>query len=179
MFDKRKEFQVIDEKLNEIRILCNRCQIPFVWVAAVMDDGKHTEYQVCVDPNTQKDSRDKHYICNALTPGTLEVEVTDDKIKDIVKVLNGFRVVASTKDITAEDFDLSQHTGGSTHRIYDKEVGGFFITEDAMENEEETKMSYDDKKVPLDAFEDEIDVKINNCNYDDLTKIDDDFKHHE
>lgn len=96
MFDKEKQFEIIEEKLNEIRIACNRMQIPFIWVAAIKDDGQSTEYKIAVDANDTPDLDVNKYLCNALIPGSMGIKLKDDKLKDIVKVLNGFKVVPDT-----------------------------------------------------------------------------------
>ena len=82
MFDRRAEFEKIEELLNQVRIQCNRAMIPFIWVAVVSDDGKQTGYQVAIDENQKRDRKDKNYVCNALVPGSMEVSLADDKIKD-------------------------------------------------------------------------------------------------
>ena len=64
---------MIDDKLKEIRIYCNRLQIPFIWVAAVYDNGNETEYRVAVDENNQiEDVEEKPYICQGLHREVLE-----------------------------------------------------------------------------------------------------------
>ena len=69
VFNKREEFEnQIEDKLAEVRRLCNRLRIPFVWVAAVGDDGENTDYAVAVDENQDEDAPDKRYLCNGLTP---------------------------------------------------------------------------------------------------------------
>lgn len=95
MFDKEKEFELIEEKLNEVRIACNRLGIPFIWVAAIKDDGASTEYKAAIDENENPDLDVVKYPCHALVPGSMGVKLADDKIRDIVKVLNGFKVVAN------------------------------------------------------------------------------------
>lgn len=108
MFNKEMEFELIEEKLNEIRIACNRLGIPFIWVAAIKDDGASTEYKVAIDDNETPDLDVVKYPCNALVPGSMGVELQDDKIRDIVKVLNGFKVVANTAiPINPEEFSYS------------------------------------------------------------------------
>lgn len=108
MFDKEKEFELIEEKLNEIRVACNRLQIPFIWVAAIKDDDISTQYKVAVDENDTPDLDVTKYPCHALVPGSMGIKLQDDKIRDIIKVLNGFKVVASTAlPINPDDFSYS------------------------------------------------------------------------
>lgn len=107
MFSKEKEFEVVEDKLNDIRIICNRLQIPFIWVAAVKDDGVSTQYKVAADENSTSVDMTK-YPCHALVPGSMGIKLQDDKIRDIIKVLNGFKVVASTSlPINPEEFSYS------------------------------------------------------------------------
>lgn len=108
MFNKEKEFELIEEKLNEIRIACNRMQIPFIWIAAVKDDGALTQYKVAVDENDAPDLDVKKYPCHALVPGSMGIALKDDKIRDIIKVLNGFKVVANNAPpINSDEFSYS------------------------------------------------------------------------
>lgn len=108
MFDKEKEFEFIEEKLNEIRIACNRLGIPFIWVAAIKDDGTSTEYKVAIDENETPDLDVVKYPCHALVPGSMGIKLADDKIRDIIKVLNGFKVVANTSiPYNPEEFSYS------------------------------------------------------------------------
>lgn len=140
MYDKRKNFEPIDEKLNEIRILCNRERIPFVWIAAVYDDEEETGYHIYLDENTKKgDLRDARYVSNGLTPGTMEIELQDDKIKDVVKILNGFKAVPSKPqfEFNAEVLPTSTNLFGGTPSIEVDEEGGYFMGVTAKEEEQE------------------------------------------
>lgn len=139
MFDKRKEFQMIDDKLNEIRILCNRLQIPFVWVAAVYDDGANTEYRVAVDENQEVDENaaNSQYICKGLTPGSLGITLQDDKIRDIIKVLNGFKVVNSENPMSFDLGDFSVDAMAKANvGMYQQDEEGLFLEDEEEDTEE-------------------------------------------
>ena len=127
MFDRRAEFEKIEELLNQVRIQCNRAMIPFIWVAAVSDDGKQTGYQVAIDENRKRDSGDKKYVCSALVPGSMEVSLADDEIKDIVKVLNGFKVVPGEPlpAVSPEDFSYGSRMGDGCG--YERDEEGIYI----------------------------------------------------
>lgn len=132
-FNKEKEFEAIEEKLNEVRIACNRAQIPFVWVAAIKDDGVKTDYKVAVDENSTKDLDVTKYACHALVPGSMGIKLQDDKIKDIIKVLNGFKVVAKDTTISINADELSYQTlfpeTGSIYK-FDKSEGAYVMPTD-------------------------------------------------
>lgn len=127
MFDRKAEFEKIEELLNQVRIQCNRAMIPFIWVAVVSDDGKQTGYQVAIDENQKRDRKDKNYVCNALVPGSMEVSLADDKIKDIVKVLNGFKVVPKEPlpSVSPEDFSYGSRIGEGGR--YEQDEEGIYI----------------------------------------------------
>lgn len=139
MFNKNKEFELIEEKLNEIRIICNRLQIPFIWVAAVKDDGVSTQYKVAVDENNTSLDVTK-YPCHALVPGSMGIELQDDKIRDIIKVLNGFKVVASTSlPMNPEEFSYSAlFPKKNSLYEFDKTDGSVVVRTDKPEENEES-----------------------------------------
>lgn len=140
MFDKRKEFSMIDDKLKEIRIYCNRLQIPFIWVAAVYDNGNETEYRVAVDENNQiEDVEEKPYICQGLTPGSLGISLTDDKIRDIIKVLNGFKVVNSENPLPFDIGDFAVNAAAKAGQLYGKDEDGLFL-DNTSEDETESSI---------------------------------------
>lgn len=73
MYDKRKEFkEEIREKLNELKTACHMNGIPFMFAAVVSDDGAETEYEM-----------------DGITPGSINLVVTDDRVKRALNVLNG------------------------------------------------------------------------------------------
>lgn len=127
MFDRREEFNKIEELLNQVRIQCNRAMIPFIWVAVVSDDGKQTGYRVAIDENQKRNPGDKKYACSALVPGSMEVSLADDKIKDIVKVLNGFKVVPREPlpQVSPEDFSYGSRIGEGGG--YERDEEGVYI----------------------------------------------------
>ncbi len=153
MFDKRKQFEPIEEMLNEVRIACNRAMIPFIWVAAVGDDGKQTDYRVAIDENQDKEPFDpKKYACHALVPGSMGVTLNDDKIKDIIKVLNGFKVVAKDTPITInpEEFSYSNMFPENKMYQYDEEEQAYVmpvsqsdVTSTETQEEERISLSID------------------------------------
>lgn len=167
MFDKEKEFELIEEKLNEVRIACNRLRIPFIWVAAIKDDGMSTEYKVVIDENETPDLDVVKHPCHALVPGSMEVKLVDDKIRDIVKVLNGFKVTANTAiPYNPEDFSYST-LFPQKNDLYeiDTAEGGIFVRAD--ESEEGLKMEEGQ------AEEEPIVLEISASNV--LPRIEDDF----
>ena len=155
-FDKQKEFEMIEKKLNEIRILCNRAEIPFIWVAAVRDDEEKTDYRVTLDENMDGTPLDPaKYACHALVPGSMEIKLKDDKIKDIVKVLNGFKVVAKDNPITInpEDFSYAKiFPKQESFYQYDEDTGGCAMSE-VMCGEEDQSHLKKDETIYLDLFE--------------------------
>lgn len=103
MYDKSKEFEEIEKKLDEIRIQCNRLQIPFFWIAAVKDSKKDTKYRAALDENSNIIEDSRNYRCNALVPGCMGITLQHDLIRDIIKVLAGFKVVANDTPIATID----------------------------------------------------------------------------
>lgn len=168
MFDKEKEFELIEEKLNEIRIACNRLGIPFIWVAAIKDDGMSTEYKAAIDENVTPDLDIVKYPCHALVPGSMGIKLADDKIRDIVKVLNGFKVVANTAiPYNPEEFSHSAlFPQMSDFYEIDKTDGSIFVRMDEPKDEQ--------KKDKEQAEEVPIVLKINAS--DVLPKIEEDFE---
>lgn len=155
-FDKQKEFEMIEKKLNEIRILCNRAEIPFIWVAAVGYDGEKTDYRVTVDENMDGTPLDPtKYACHALVPGSMEIRLKDDKIKDIVKVLNGFKVVAKDNPITInpEDFSYAKTFPKQESFYQYDEEDEVCVMPEVMSSEEEQSYLEKDKTISLDLFE--------------------------
>lgn len=124
MYDKRAAFKKIDEGLNEIRKMCNREQIPFFWIAPVYDDGKGTEYKVALDANKEP-KENIQYACNALVPGSMDIDLTQDLIRDMVKVMNGFKVVANDSQITISAESISPEKVFAKTNLIDKD--GFLI----------------------------------------------------
>ncbi len=125
-FDKRQIFKdLIEPSLEDIRRKCNRYDIPFVWVAAVYNDEKETKYAAVVDPNDANKAGDETadnddglggYLGNTITPGSLEMRLHDDKIKDIIKVMNGFQVIAKDNTIGL-DKDMNDVESGMNSGI--------------------------------------------------------------
>lgn len=168
MFDRSAEFEKIEELLNEVRIRCNRAMIPFFWIAAIQDDGKKTAYKVALDENSKKADAGKKYICNALVPGSLEVSLADDKIKDMVKVLNGFKVVPNEPlpVVSPEDFSYNNRIRQDDGYQMDEE--GIYIDEPGAEGVDGIAPA--GMEVPKETFI-AIDFKPNG----DLPAIEEDF----
>lgn len=168
MLDKEKEFGLIEEKLNEIRIACNRLGIPFIWVAAIKDDGMSTVYKGSIDENETPDLDVVKYPCHALVPGSMCVKLSDDKIRDILKVLNGFKVVANpTIPYDPKDFSYSA-LFPQKNDLYemDKTEGSIFVRVDESE-EESAKWEGQAEEVP-------VVLGMNASNV--LPRIDEDFE---
>ena len=138
MYDKRKEFEVIEEKLNEIRILCNRLMIPFFWIAAVKDSETGTDYRVALDENTALNNYNHKYRCNALVPGSMGVPLQDDLIRDMIKVLNGFKVVPDETPIAtfgSNEFSLEALFPEVPGRYTQDDEGNFILDETSAVNQ--------------------------------------------
>jgi len=136
-FNKKDEYKAIDDMLNEVRIACNRALIPFIWVAAVKDDEDSTVYMVAVDENQEVAPEVVQYKSNALTPGSLEVKLQDDKIRDVIKVLNGFKTTSENPiAYNPEDFSISSILPEqSTAFEFDKSEGIYLLPSDDDEPE--------------------------------------------
>ena len=194
VYDKREEFKRIDDTmLRDIRIECNRHQIPFFWIAPVYDDGKGTSYKVAIDTNKCVDEN-KQYACNALVPGSMGIDLTDDLIRDLIKVLNGFKVVLNDDRIVMSSNDMTPSRLLSGEGItYDDEEGGFFMDDEddggAFSMEVETMPVNPEKKKDTPSIDtkkperhdvmmtttqtDEVDIKIGFN--DSLPKLEEDY----
>lgn len=67
MWDKEKEFKRIQKQLKEASNQCLINGIPIFWCAAVYDDGNETRY-----------------VMDGLTPHSMGVHLTDDKIPALI-----------------------------------------------------------------------------------------------
>lgn len=104
MFDKKELFaSQIEDKLAEVGRLCNRLRIPFVWVAAVADDGKETKYKTVIEAGENDNPPDAEYICDGVTPGAMEIPVSDDRIREIIKIMNGFTAVPKNNGLVISE----------------------------------------------------------------------------
>ena len=86
-YDKTDEFDVINEKIQELIQLCNTEQVPVFVSVAIANDENHTEY------------RNDMY-----ASATNNIFLKDDKFPHFVNVINGFRTVPPQK-IAQIDFD--------------------------------------------------------------------------
>lgn len=148
IYNRREQFnEQIEAKLAEVRRLCNRLRIPFVWVAAIGDDGSNTDYAIAVDENQDEDDPDKNYICNGLTPGSMEVSLSDDKIREIVKIMNGFKAVPKDIELTLSADDIRPVSSflGQTGAEDDEGAESYFLSDSQMifeSDEEPVSISY-------------------------------------
>lgn len=143
IYNKREKFnELVEGKLEEIRRLCNLLRIPFVWVAAVGEDGEKTDYTIAIDANQEEDDADQRYICNGLTPGSMDINLSDDKIREIIKVMNGFKAVPKNIELTISEDDIHPVSHYLRQLSAEEEDGGqepAFLSENDMifESEEE------------------------------------------
>lgn len=173
-YNKMDEFKKIDELLNEVRKACNYAQIPFIWVAAVADSSDDTTYMVAVDENESVDNgkKQKKYMCNTLTPGCMDIHLKDDKIRDIIKVLNGFQVTARNDPlaIDPEEFNISSmfsYTGA----IYEASEGGFVMP---INEVPEGKGQGDN--IPAISPKRDSKIILEHISFDSLPRIEEDYE---
>lgn len=146
MYDKRDEFKQLDNTiLKDVRRAFNRVGIPFLWIAPVYDDGKGTKYRVAMDTNKEI-KENIQYACDALTPGSMEMDLKDDLIRDIIKVMNGYKVVTDYNPIVLGEGELVNATStlaraGLPASMKDDGEGGFYL--DVDDNEEDIEADSD------------------------------------
>ena len=140
MYDKRDEFKQLDNTiLKDVRRAFNRAGIPFLWIAPVYDDGKGTKYRVAMDTNKEI-KENIQYACDALTPGSMEMNLKDDLIRDIIKVMNGYKVVTDYNPIVLGEGELVNAAStlakaGLPASMKDDGEGGFYLdVEDGAED---------------------------------------------
>lgn len=174
-FNKIEEFKKIDELLNDVRRACNHAQIPFIWVAAVADSGDDTTYMAAVDENEFVDNgkKQKKYRCNTLTPGCMDIRLKDDKIRDIIKVLNGFQVTARNDPlaINTEEFSISgmlSYTGG----MYETNSEGGFV----MPINEEAEGKEPGEDMPVISQKGNHFIALEQISFDSLPRIEEDYE---
>lgn len=132
MYDKRDEFKQLDNTiLKDVRRAFNRAGIPFLWIAPVYDDGKGTKYRVAMDTNKEI-KENIQYACDALTPGSMEMNLKDDLIRDIIKVMNGYKVVTDYNPIVLGEGELVNAAStlakaGLPASMKDDGEGGFYL----------------------------------------------------
>ena len=142
MGNKMEYYKEIDKMLGEVRKLCNRAKIPFVWVAAVNDDGEKTDYMVAVDENTKEDPEETVYFSNGLIPGSMHIDLADDKIREIVKILNGFKAVPKDMQMVVNTEDLSIPSDVSGFKYDPNEQG--YVSDGNTENKSNANNTSDD-----------------------------------
>lgn len=140
MYDKRDEFKQLDNTiLKDVRRAFNRAGIPFLWIAPVYDDGKGTKYRVAMDTNKEI-KENIQYACDALTPGSMEMDLKDDLIRDIIKVMNGYKVVTDYNPIVLDEGELVNTAStlaktGLPASMKDDGEGGFYLDVDDDEED--------------------------------------------
>ena len=148
MYDKRDEFkQLNDTILKDVRRAFNRAGIPFLWIAPVYDDGKGTKYRVAMDTNKEI-KENIQYACDALTPGSMGMDLKDDLIRDIIKVMNGYKVVTDYNPIVLNEGELTNAASalaktGLPSSMKDDGEGGFYldVEDDAAESETDSNVA--------------------------------------
>lgn len=148
MYDKRDEFkQLNDTILKDVRRAFNRDGIPFLWIAPVYDDGKGTKYRVAMDTNKEI-KENIQYACDALTPGSMGMDLKDDLIRDIIKVMNGYKVVTDYNPIVLNEGELTNAASalaktGLPSSMKDDGEGGFYldVEDDAAESETDSNVA--------------------------------------
>lgn len=82
-FNKKKiyEEQIFD-KINELKLLCNSEKIPMFFACAIESNDKKTIYET-------------EYVGSKSN----EIELKDDKITNLINVMNGFETIPSQKII--------------------------------------------------------------------------------
>lgn len=118
----------VKEAANTFYITCNRFRIPCFVLALAGEPKTGTQYWAAINDNSRanRDDNERYYV-NAITPGSLSMNVEDDKIKDMVKVLNGFKVTNSTQTVSmpldGNDFNVVElmHRHGTS--LDDEEDG--------------------------------------------------------
>lgn len=89
VFNKRKEYESqIEEKVEELKRLCNKANIPMFFAACLSNDEKETNYNV-----------------ELLSPGVCGVKLTKDWFSRFVNVTMGFDTVAPSANIS---FDMDE-----------------------------------------------------------------------
>lgn len=141
MYDKREEFRRLEGTiLKDVRKAFNRAGIPFLWIAPVYDDGKGTAYRVAMDTNKEI-KENIQYACDALTPGSMGIDLEDDLIRDIIKVMNGYKVVTDYNPIVLNAGELSPASTLTDKNLpktmKTDEDGGLYLDVDDNDDEEE------------------------------------------
>lgn len=107
MYDRTDDVKELNAMLDGLKRFCDIKQIPFLFIAPVYDDSRDTKYCVCGIPEKELKGKAKtKYVCDALTPGTMELDLKDDKIRDIINVMNGARVTYEQESPAIDESDL-------------------------------------------------------------------------
>lgn len=86
MYDQSEKYSAeIAEMVFELRKKCFEAGIPFFVSCAVSDDGKHTEY-----------------VNDMISPADIDKKLSQDKIAEYVKMLNGFIAVPEQRPAEME-----------------------------------------------------------------------------
>lgn len=86
VFDKKEIFEKeIEEKMTELKLLCNKYRCPMFVSVCVKNDKKRTEY-----------------VSDMVGAYSNDIHLMDDKIPKFVNVLNGFDTVPPHDDFEIE-----------------------------------------------------------------------------
>lgn len=87
VYDKEEEFkEIIKPKIEEIKNLCIRYDIPFIAVFATENELSGTKYQM-----------------NGLMPGIQNINLADNKLNDVFKMISGYTQPGSVDSDTYDD----------------------------------------------------------------------------
>ena len=88
-YNKKTVYEnVIYDKINELKILCNQEKIPMFFACAIANTDKKTTYET-----------------EFISATSNNINLKDDKITDFINVVNGFSTVPPHTDIEI-DFDV-------------------------------------------------------------------------
>jgi len=88
LFDKTKDFKEIEKSIKAIQGELHMAGIPFMFAAALKDDGEHTEW-----------------FSTGLTPGSLNMELSDDRVRRALNILHGLDEIACTPPRSNDSYE--------------------------------------------------------------------------
>ena len=99
--------------------------------------------------DTNKEIKENiQYACDALTPGSMGMDLKDDLIRDIIKVMNGYKVVTDYNPIVLNEGELTNAASalaktGLPSSMKDDGEGGFYldVEDDAAERETDSNVA--------------------------------------
>ncbi len=169
MYNKMEEFKSIRTKLEEVRTLCNRARIPFIYVAALYDDDQKTKYASFIDANNGSSFDSEQYDCNGLIPRTMGYEFTDidNRIVQIARIMNGEVAVPVENKEHEKNFEiietLSSKIGEEFKSMYNVDLDGTI----AVDDEEDTSFILNEFSAKERANLEEIDEYDTEDDYED------------